>query len=590
MMPECDQLAFLAEAGRTLGDAADLDASLARVARQFTGPLADLCLIDLLDAPPRRVAVAVANPARAPEAEALRRYPPGPANPIAAALARGDEVVAGRMTDDLKRQIARDDQHAAIIDAMSLQWILAAPIVARGRTLGMITLARAEPGEYAEVDKCLLRGVAERAAAAVDNALLHAAESEARERAELARARTTRLQRVTAGLAGALAPQQVAHIILDDGLRAIGAAAGVVTGLDESGTALDVLGFVGYDPAVYGSALVSVPLKAHLPLVVAYRTAEPVFVANRAAWASRYAGIVLSEEHKSWAALPLVVGREIIGSIGISYAEERSFDADERAFLAGLAGLCAQSLHRARLYAAERTARAAAEEAVRVREDFLSIAAHELRTPLTPLLLQLGLLRREFEGSPAVKKVELALRQTERLSRLATNLLDVARVNAGSFAVERAEVDLAEVARAVAERHDAEAQRGGVRIEVDALPVRGMWDGLRLEQVVTNLVTNALRHAGGKPVRIGVRSQDGRALLSVSDEGDGITEEAMAVLFQRFARVSTDRLLGGLGLGLYISRQIAEALGGTLTVESVEGKGATFTLELPGVLGEPALN
>ena len=177
-----------------------------------------------------------------------------------------------------------------------------------------------------------------------------------------------------------------------------------------------------------------------------------------------------------------------------------------------------------------------AQEEVRERDEFLSIASHELRTPVTALLLQLQLLQRAL---------------------------------------------LAEVARDAADHLREQIQRTGSGVALDLRPTTGRWDRTRLEQLVTNLLVNASKFGEGKPIVLAVDGDETHARLRVSDRGIGIAPEHHGRVFERFERAVSSQTFGGLGLGLYIARQIVEAHGGEIRVDSTPGEGATFTIELP---------
>jgi signal transduction histidine kinase len=231
-----------------------------------------------------------------------------------------------------------------------------------------------------------------------------------------------------------------------------------------------------------------------------------------------------------------------------------------------------------------------AQEALRSRDEFLAIASHELRTPLTALGLQLQslgrTLRREFEGTAQAaqmtQKLAAASRQSERLAGLIDNLLDVSRITSGRLSLTREDVDLAEVTREVSARFAEGFTRAGCTLSLKtAGPVVGRWDRLRIEQVVTNLVANALKYGAGEPIEVEVVDSGETARLIVSDHGIGIAEEHQARIFGRFERAVSVNAYGGLGRGLYIARQIVEAHGGTIRVRSAPSCGAEFVVELP---------
>lgn len=227
-------------------------------------------------------------------------------------------------------------------------------------------------------------------------------------------------------------------------------------------------------------------------------------------------------------------------------------------------------------------------DAVRARDEFLSIASHELRTPLASLQLQLEMLLHPPRLAPPMtpdrleKKLATAARQVERLARLVSELLDVTRIAAGRMKLETEDVDLAHVAEDVVSRFHADAVKAGSEVSLDApAPVQGRWDRSRIEQVLTNLLGNALKFGAGKPIEISVHPEDASARIVVRDHGVGIPKSAMTRIFERFERAQSSSSYGGLGLGLYIARQIVESHGGTISVSSTEGDGATFVIALP---------
>jgi PAS domain S-box-containing protein len=228
---------------------------------------------------------------------------------------------------------------------------------------------------------------------------------------------------------------------------------------------------------------------------------------------------------------------------------------------------------------------AQADEAVRVRNEFLSIASHELRTPLTPLSMYLQTVERELKSQQVVDAtvVSKARRQVLRLGRLIDELLDFSRIQEGRLALERREVDLSllvrEVAddfRAVSPSHEiVVAQPGPVRVDADRS---------RLEQVLVNLLQNAVKYspAGGR-IEVRVAVDGSEAAVTVSDSGIGIPEDDQAKLFQRFFRAgnAASRHFGGLGLGLFLSHEIVVRHGGRFEVRSEPGRGSAFTFRLP---------
>jgi PAS domain S-box-containing protein len=260
----------------------------------------------------------------------------------------------------------------------------------------------------------------------------------------------------------------------------------------------------------------------------------------------------------------------------------RRYGREEQVLAEDLARRAALAVDNARLYRE-------AQLAVQLRDEFLSVASHELKTPLTPLKLTLTALSRELpprEGVPGSEPVQrhlrAAQRQVQKLSMLINALFDVSRIARGRLMLELAEMDLGEVLHEVAAWFAPEAARVGSELRVEGeRHVPGRWDRLRLEQVVTNLLSNAIRYGSGRPIRARVELDGSRARLVVRDEGIGISLEAQERIFDKFERAVSDRHYGGMGLGLYITRSIVEALGGSIRVESRPGEGSTFIVELP---------
>jgi signal transduction histidine kinase len=229
-------------------------------------------------------------------------------------------------------------------------------------------------------------------------------------------------------------------------------------------------------------------------------------------------------------------------------------------------------------------------EAVRARDEFLSIASHELNTPLTPLKLQAQALRRLLDRHDLPtslermvgKMTDLIDREIRRLAILVKDLLDVSRIRAGKLVVKPAEADLAHLLRDAIESLSTQVAEARVEIRVDSPEhMTGRFDPDRIEEVLFNLITNAVKYGEGKPVDVKIGEQDGHALIVVRDRGMGIAPEDQERIFNRFERATSHAHFSGLGLGLYIVRQILDAHGGTVRVESALGQGSTFTAEFP---------
>jgi signal transduction histidine kinase len=232
------------------------------------------------------------------------------------------------------------------------------------------------------------------------------------------------------------------------------------------------------------------------------------------------------------------------------------------------------------------------EDAVRARDEFLSIASHELKTPLTTLKLQVESLsarvRRERQGAAGARDFEAKLsvveRQVNRLSSLIDELLDTSRITSGYMKlVLEYDVDLSEIIRDALSRFKDQLARASCDLQVRGIerPILGRWDRLRLDQVVSNLISNALKYGAGRPIEVEADATDLLARLTVRDHGIGISPDKQSIIFLRFERAVPEREYGGFGLGLWIVREIAAAMGGGVSVTSQLGEGATFQVTLP---------
>ncbi|MFP2923750.1 ATP-binding protein [Pyxidicoccus sp. 3LG] len=304
----------------------------------------------------------------------------------------------------------------------------------------------------------------------------------------------------------------------------------------------------------------------------------------RSAHTEEHARVMAACRPVSFISVPLVARGKTLGVLSFFTSHSgRHYTQADLALGKELAHRAALAMDNARLYEEAR-------EAIRLRDEFMSIASHELKTPLTPLSLKLQALARELsKHAEAVPRrvvesyVDVGTRQVKKLSELVGDLLDVSRISAGRLTLELEEVELSGLVREVMARYEPQAARAGstLQLEGGGAPITGRWDRLRLEQVVTNLVDNAVKYGNGRPIHVCLGAADGAARLTVRDEGIGIDPEHLPRLFGRFERAVSERHYGGLGLGLYITRTLVEAQGGRVRVESEPGRGSTFTVELP---------
>jgi len=227
-------------------------------------------------------------------------------------------------------------------------------------------------------------------------------------------------------------------------------------------------------------------------------------------------------------------------------------------------------------------------QAVMARDQFLTVAAHELRTPLATLALLvdhlIALHSTTEHGAVVVQKRQLTKlkRQVDRLTALVVEMLDISQITGGGLQLSLGRVDLRDVVLEVLRRFDLEIQRRHVTVKLSAPdPARGMWDAARIDQVVTNLISNALKYGAGRPIEVSLRVDASQVVLVVRDHGIGIPEDEQSKIFGPFAPVLAATHHAGLGLGLWIAQQIVKANGGRINVDSRPEQGSTFTVELP---------
>ncbi len=296
----------------------------------------------------------------------------------------------------------------------------------------------------------------------------------------------------------------------------------------------------------------------------------------------------LAEELRLRSAMvvPLLVGDRPVGALSFISAESgRHYSPTDLLVAQEIARRASLAIENARLYTEARAA-------LKVRDTFLSIASHELKTPLTSMLLWLSGARQVAFRSGADPGLQDRLdrihSQTQYLGMLVEQLLEVGRISGGRLVLNPVPADLAEVARVVVDRFQPQAQRQGCPLLLTGPPsLPGTWDPLRLDEVISNLVTNAMKYGAGKPVTLGLGDTGDAATVTVTDQGPGIDPEDQTRIFEQFERAAPDTL-GGLGLGLWIVRHLVEAHGGTVTLTSTPGSGSQFTVRLPKTTPPPS--
>jgi len=366
-------------------------------------------------------------------------------------------------------------------------------------------------------------------------------------------------------------------------IESAGARRGVLLLRDEK-NAIRVAG----EARIEGGGAASTDVAASVPMSVVHyveRTLEPVIVEDATLPHAFSADTYLAGRRaRSLLCMPIMRHRELSGMF---YLENdlvaHAFSSERLGVLEILASQTAISIDNARLFTAT-------QNAVAARDEFLSLASHELKTPLTPLKLKVqslaaSIAQGKLRDMPEERLLALARTidaQVARLAALIETILDVALIHTGRLRLDRQRLDLSALVREIVERRSSDLTLAGCVVAVDAPePVVGSWDPARVEQILTNVLGNATRHARGSPVTITVRAHAGGARMCIEDTGPGIAADDLTHIFDRFSRRDRD-VVAGLGLGLFIVRELVEAHGGTIAVDSVVGSGTRFSVDLPG--------
>jgi hypothetical protein len=380
----------------------------------------------------------------------------------------------------------------------------------------------------------------------------------------------------------------VAQAVVHQGKIVVGATTGDVTLLVDNGTQLETL----YSETVRepDAGPHRFPLEAGFCATQAVQTGMPVFIGSFNEWQERYwrsATIAADGGYVSSATLPLMVEGISMGVLAFHFTVPVNFDDSYQALLVSVAQHCAQALDRARLYESAQSARADAEAANRLKDEFVSIVSHELRTPLNAMLGWTSMLQRgSLEPAVAARALQSIHDNATRQTRLIDELLDFSRIIGGRTRLDLEEIELRDLIRGVVESMIPSAAAHGLELQLSPIPpVTVLADLRRLEQVFFNLLGNALKFTPkGGQIAMETRLVDRWVEVRVIDTGVGIAPEFLPHAFDRFRQAdsTTTRNHGGLGLGLSIARQLVEAHKGTISVESQgRDRGSTFIVRLP---------
>jgi PAS domain S-box-containing protein len=416
------------------------------------------------------------------------------------------------------------------------------------------------------------------------------AAQEAERRVRASEDRLSRLQRVTAALSQAVSPEDVAAAVLRECAEAMGADATAVYLLTSNGQNLDLLAQHGH-PEEAAQQYRSIPLEARTPLSDVVRMRTPAFYESFDACAEHYPELrdaIGAGNLQASAALPLVVHGELLGVLGVRFADRRPFEPSERTLLLTIGDVCAQAIDRARLFSAEREARAAAEAASRAKDEFLAMLGHELRNPLAPISTAIQLMKLKAEDR-SQREREVIERQVSHLNTLVDDLLDVSRVARGLISLSRARIEVPEILSKAIEMVSPLLEQRRQQLVVTA-PKSGLLidgDASRMTQIVSNLLTNAAKYTPpGGHVWLNAGLEGGDAVIRVRDDGEGMGPDLLPHVFDLFVQGprTIARSEGGLGLGLALVKNLVGLHGGTVTATSEGvGRGSEFVVRIPAL-------
>jgi signal transduction histidine kinase len=586
-----EYLRILVTLSRRLAESAlDLDVVLDAVAGHVVDVLGDGCAVYLVTEDGvwlEAVTIRHRDPARRAVIEEVnrsRRLRVGEG--FAGKVIATGEPIALLQTDPATLRSTVVPEFIPYLERVGMSSMLVMPLAGKGRVHGALWLAR-DPGSppYTETDRELLEAIADCAALAMDSSVLHAQYNADRQRLAEAAARTARLQEVTAGLSGAATPEEVADVVARLAVGSMGGVAGSLMLPNEARTHLEIASHVGHTSYLL-KRFQMLSVTEDNPVACAFREGKDFYFEDLERYGLAYPtlrDVAVTAGYEAAAALPLRMHGEVIGVLWVRFATRREFDAEERKLMSTMVAQAAQALERSRLYTR-------AQKAVALRDEFLSVAAHELRTPLAAMKLQIQSLQRELsrlwpdeERAPRLRsKTEVVDRQIRRLEQLVTDLLDLSRLTAGKLRLRIEEFDLVELVHEIRDRMAEEVARAGGRLTLHAVgPLRGQWDRARLDQVLSNLMSNAIKYGGGRPITLTAVAEGSEVRLAVHDQGIGISQEDQARIFERFERAVPGRNYSGFGVGLWICKQSVEALGGVIRVQSQPGQGSTFEVLLP---------
>ena len=488
-----------------------------------------------------------------------------------------------------RAEIVREDVQAAsdpmvdLIRSMGISAYVCEPLMVGDRLVGTFSVGTRSRTRFLREEIALLRSISAPLGFALDRRRLIRNQ-------RLLRQRSDHLQALTAALSNSATPTDVASAVIEHTTAMFGAVGTIITRLTRNGHSLEILGARAVPEHIKQEWAVF-PVDSDAPLAEVVRTGDTVVIESQTEWSARYpllAGMLEETGQQALIAVPLVIESRTIGAMGVAFTRSRRFTRDDHNLASIIAQHCAQALERARLLEAEQLARQALETSDREKAELLASVSHDLRTPLNAIggyvqLLQMGIRGELTEGQE--HDLDRIAGNQRHLLHLVEELLRFSKETASPQPREIKRVPVVDALQAALDSVAPQAAAKGIGLTiapVDGLAVEG--DPDRIQQILMNILANAVKFTppGGRVTLSADAPTADATCLRVRDSGPGIPSEMQARIFEPFRQLE-GRPAGsdGVGLGLAISRTLARASGGDITVESVPGDGATFVVSLP---------
>ena len=493
-------------------------------------------------------------------------------------------MVAQQRTGIVREDVQSEaDPMMHVLRALGITAYVCEPLMAGDRLVGTLSVGTRQRTRFPSDEIELLRSITSPLAYALDRRRLISGLNLLRQRAE-------RLQALTSALSTSATPSEVANAVIEHTTAMFGAVGTVITRLSRQGNALEILDARAM-PGKYREEWAQFPLDADVPLAEVARTGTAITIESPEEWARRYpslAGMLEASGQHSLIVVPLVIESRTIGSMGVAFDRPRRFTSDDNNLTEIVAQQCAQALERARLLEAEQASRHAAESADREKAELLASVSHDLRTPLNAIGGYVQLLQMGIRG-PLTEEQQQDLARISgnqrHLLHLVEELLRFSALTSPSRPVEITRIPAVEALKTAVESVMPQAEMKGITLAVSVdEDLAAHADPERVQQILMNILANAVKFTPPDG-RIELSAQACGAdsiALRITDSGPGIPPGMQALIFEPFRQLP-DRPGGsdGVGLGLAISRTLARASGGDVTVESVVGQGSTFAVTLP---------